>query len=244
MSKLIFIHTADDNIHLEYVDWEFTPGVPESDKFVYPYTEFLMDEPSYPGLPINNTMRLWQDLGQGGHGYTSDGNRIYDSQINCSNYVLNLDTYRTLYNNRYGGELPEIYACINVDKEVVQHENDFIHVETTLSATPTWPGTALPVTKKWAISLEHRFFREKGLTFVDVILGDFIAGVTAVDYTYNESMGPLGKWYLYEDTFDTVTVGPTTYRIRLKPFLNGVAKDEDTEGILTFVVYRNLPPQT
>lgn len=175
--------------------------VNEPNEFTCSPEDFLTLEPGYPPLPSGMVSRYWTPE----RNYVSDGVSQFDEpDFDGSGYCDNVTTYLVT--------MPTIYAHVTLSKNDLQVDTDpadSITFSASIKATTNPEDPSLPVTQAWFIRLRH----ENGLAF-DSFKADFVNGDVSKIYVHRQDL-PLGVWYLDENDFEGVTVGETTYQVKL-----------------------------
>jgi len=183
----------------------------EPTEFTCSFSQFQILEPLYPVLPTGKNVRYWTPE----QAYL-DGDHRDPCDHDCGPYTLKV--------SEYAAPGPSIYAhvqlsgnnlCINADPP------DSISFECHLKATPDPEDDDLPINYTWNIRV-----RNESDLFYDAFALNFVNGLAGGLYEYQDGL-PLGRYYINEADFDRVTLGATTYTVKLiEP--------------LIFTLYRNL----
>lgn len=171
--------------------------------------EFLMKEPSYPGLPTGATIRYHTPDLQ----YYEDSAGRHTDQVNCLQYCDRVTSYLVsgcIYVHVTLGSV-----ILNVDDAQAS-----IPFEAHIKPTSDPNSPDLPVYDTWIIRPYHETGDRDSLHI------EFVNGSCAYTYRYREVL-PIGDWFIREEDFSPVTVGATTYRVKLA-------------APVKFTLYRNL----
>lgn len=183
----------------------------EPDEFACSFSQFQLLEPLYPALPPGKNVRYWTPE----MAYL-DGDARAPIDHDCGPYTLKV--------TEYASPGPFVYAhvtlsanmlCINADPP------DSISFECHLKATDDPEDDDLPINYTWNIRL-----RNENDLFFDTFASSFVNGYFGGLYEYQSGL-PLGRYHIEEADFDKLTIGNTTYTVKLlEP--------------LIFTLYRNL----
>lgn len=200
-----FLHTLD-RVRIINGDQEWT-GTP---------AEFQVLEPQYPGLPIltgSPAVVRYQ---------TVDWKYIEDSAGAKHPDLVDALQYCDHIAN-YTPQTPCIYVHCTMSKALLcsSDPEDTIPFTAAIRSGPEETDSLIPISAIWPIML-----RQKNGLAMDNILVEFVNGAFAGAYTYNQAQ-PLGEWYLDEQDFTQVTMGETTYTVKLA-------------DPVRFTIYRNL----
>lgn len=200
-----FLHTSNQiRIINGDQEWNGTP------------VEFQILEPEYPGLPVltNAPAVVRYQTVEWKYIEDSQGAKHPDS-FNALVYCDNIAAYVP--------SSPCIYIHCAMSKALLcsSDPNDTIPFIAAIRSGPLETDSLIPISATWPIML-----RQKNGLAMDNILVSFVAGEFSGDYTYNPSQ-PLGEWYLDEQDFISVTMGETTYQVKLA-------------DPVRFTIYRNL----
>jgi hypothetical protein len=193
-----FLHENSIRIINGALDLTFTPQ------------EFSLLEPTYPALPSGIQTRYWTPE----RAYISGGESLLPIDHDCEPYVNAVQNYIT----------PAIWAHVSLSKETLcinSDPADFITFSAALRVSPDPESLILPINYSWNLKLRD----ENGL-IQDTFHSIFVNGAFSGMYSYKEGL-PLGRYHLDEADFDRITVGATTYSVKLTTPLE-------------FTIYRNL----
>jgi len=183
----------------------------EPDEFACSFSQFQILEPLYPALPTNKLVRYWTP----DQAYL-DGDARAAIDHDCGPYTLKVEEYAAPDPCIYAHvSLSKTTLCINADPP------DTIVFEAHLKASTDPEDDDLPVNYTWDIRV-----RNESDLFYDAFALNFVEGMAGGIYEYQSGL-PLGRYYINEADFDRVTLGATTYTVKLlEP--------------LIFTLYRNL----
>ncbi len=159
--------------------------------------EFLTLEPLYPGLPTGASMRSHTPDLQ----YYEDSQGRHSDPVNCLQYCDRVATYLVsgcIYVHVFLGSV-----TLNVDDPEATI-SFAAHIKPSID--PASPD--LPVNALWII----RPYHETGNR--DALLIHFVNGACEYIYQFREGLF-LGDWCIREEDFDPVTMGGTTYKVKL-----------------------------
>lgn len=182
----LFLHTLQRiRIINGDLEWNGTPA------------EFQALEPLYAGLAEGVTARYHTpDLR-----YYEDATGLHTDPLNCLNYCDQVSSY--LITNCVWVHVDLSAATLDVDDPQAT-----IQFEAHIKPTTDPAGPDLPVYESWIIRPWHEAGERDALLFT------FLNGACVDSYTYREGV-PLGDWYIREEDFNPITVGGSTYRVRL-----------------------------
>lgn len=201
-----FLHTSD-RIRIMNGDQEWT-GTPAA---------FQTLEPAYPGLPMLTNAPAVVRYQTPEWKYIEDSlGAKHPDNFDALLYCDNLANYTPTIS-------PAIYVHCTMTKALLcaSDPEDTIPFTASIRSGPEPDAPIIPISAIWPIML-----RQKNGLAMDNILVQFVDGAFAGNYTYNPSQ-PLGEWYLDEQDFATVTMGETTYQVKLA-------------DPVRFTIYRNL----
>lgn len=199
-----FLHTTN-RIRIVNGDQEWT-GTPD---------EFQQHEPAYPGLPVLTNAPAVTRYQTPEWKYIEDSQGVKHADLfDALQYCDNLANYTPV--------IPSIYVKATLSKTLLcaSDPNDSIPFTLMIVAGPE-ETTPLPITAIWPIMLRQK----NGLAMDNILIG-VTNGEYAGAYTYDSSL-PLGEWYIDEQDFTTVTMGETTFAVKLT-------------APVRFTIYRNL----
>lgn len=168
-------------------------------EFACSFSQFQILEPDYPPLPSGKTIRYWTPE----QAYL-DGDQRAPIDHDCGPYPLKCAAYAT--------PGPWIYAHVTLSKPTLcinADPADTIAFEVHLKPGIDPAAEDLPVNHTWQIRI-----RNENDLFYDTFGATFVNGVFGASYHYQEGL-PLGRYHLDETDFDRVTVGNTTYTVKL-----------------------------
>lgn len=171
----------------------------EPDEFACSFSQFQILEPLYPALPSGKNVRYWTtDMAY------LDGDARAPIDHDCGPYTLKVSEYVTPGPFVYAHvTLSKTTLCINADPV------DSISFEVHLKATDDPEDDDLPVNYTWQIRV-----RNENDLFFDTFSANFVSGFFGGVYEYKDGL-PLGRYHIAEADFDTITLGATTYTVKL-----------------------------
>lgn len=200
-----FLHTSD-KIRIINGDQEWN-GTP---------IEFQALEPQYPGLPVLTGAPAVVRYQTIEWKYIEDSlGAKHPDLFDALQYCDNLASYTP--------QTPCIFVHCTMSKALLcaSDPNDTIPFTAAIRMGPLETDSLIPISAIWPIML-----RQKNGLAMDNILVEFVNGEFAGAYTYSAGL-PLGEWYLDEQDFTQVTMGETTYTVKLA-------------DPVRFTMYRNL----
>lgn len=195
----LFLHTMTRvRIINGDLEWSGTPA------------EFQALESQYPGLPAGSTMRSQTpDLAY----YEDSAGELHADTLNCLVYCDQVNTY--LVTNCVW-----VHVALSAPTLDVDDPQAVIQFEAHIKPTNDISSPDLPVYESWIIRPWHEAGERDALLFT------FTNGACVDSYTYREGV-PLGDWYIREEDFNPITVGGSTYRVKLA-------------NVVKFTLYRDL----
>lgn len=182
----IFLHTLTQvRIIQEPLEWSGFP------------TEFQALEPQYCGLPAGATVRYHTPELQ----YYEDSAGRHPDRIDCLQYCDRVQTYLV-------SGCVWVHVSLNTNTLNVDDPQASIVFIAQIKATDDPDDPDLPVSQSWIIRPWHEHSER------DALLIAFGDGACTYAYSYREGL-PLGDWYIREEDFNPITVGNSTYRVKL-----------------------------
>jgi len=222
--------------------------------FTCPTDEFLTYEPLYTRIPAPYIVRVWTDDAQYiNDGSNQTGDTFYTPEL-FTTFTDTINIYQAAYDTAHANGsvvYPEMYIFFTASGQHVDEAGTVsVSGPVWFNMVDDWDDTTRLANVLDGVSWGLHLFKaaERGTPALqDVFLVTFDAnGESSITYTFDKTKFPnssgLGKWRLYEEDFDLVTLdGVTYYKIRLRVRVNGqdaVRNDPQLGNYFQITVYR------